>query len=1304
MTKLFVKKPYFILVAIIIVLTVGGVSLSKMQTDMLPELELPYMAVITTEIGASPEKVEKDVTSVLESTLGVLSGVESITSTSANNYSMVLLELAEDTDLEVALVRVSKAINAIDLPEGCGTPNVIEANADMMPIISASISYKGKNIKELSKIAEKDIIPYIERQDGVASVSSNGMIKDSIEIRLNQKKIDKVNDKILDSANDKLADASKQIDKAKKELKKGKSKLDDGEKSLKKKQEDTNKKLSEASTQLNKAQATKAAYEASANSLKANKSALQAEKNAYKKAKIEDNYKTINEAFTQFNKNFGAVAQQAGVDIPKDIEDAVSDKKKLEEFISFVKKMGAGDQVSAMNYDALKKMNDIVKVRIPQIDAEITNLDTKIMISDMTLKTLNDKMDGLDDKQSQLTAAGYSASAGFGAGQAQISSGKEQLKKAEEELDTAQKQLDDSRKAVIENANIDKLLSIDTLSAMITAQNFTMPAGYIDDKDDTQWLVEVGDNFESKKQLSGLVLTKLDKVGKIKISDVADVVELDNSGDRYAKVNGTDAILLAIYKTSTANTSAVSEGVQKAFKELGKEYDGLDFSIMMNQGDYISIIIESVISSILLGAILAIIVLALFLKDVKPTAIVAFSIPFSVLFAIVIMYFTDININVMSLAGLALGIGMLVDNSIVVMENIYRLRNKGIPAPKAAVQGTKQVAGPIIASTITTICVFLPMVYSSGMVKQLLIPFTFTISYALCASLIVALTVVPALGSVMLKKTKNIKMKWFEKFKEVYGRFLGACLNHKWIPLSISIILLVICVVQALNSGLVMMDDMESNQISITLKLDEETEREEAYKIADELMDKVLEVDGISKISANDGGGSLMASVMGMDMSENFTSFSINVLTDDDVKTVKQFKKVRKDLEKKTKNIKCEELTISGSAMGGMSSVLGGGMTVNIYGKKQDNLIKISKDVMKMMDEVKGLENPTNGLDENRKLLHLNIDKNKAAEKGLTVAQIFQAINKRTTTEKTAATLDINNRDVEVKIVNDTDPLTYENLLKMKIEATTKDSEGKDVVKKYKLSEFATKKEGYTLENITRDNQSRYLSVTAETKEGENTTLLSRKLQKKLDKYNVPDGYSIEIAGESTQVNEMIKQMIEALALGFLLIYLVMVAQFQSLMSPFIIIFTVPLAFTGGMLGLKMFNQSISAMAMMGFMILMGTVVNNGIVFVDYVNQLRRKGYSKRDALIKTGETRLRPILMTAMTTILSMSVMVFSQDAGNAMQKSMAIVVSVGLLYSTLMTLIIVPIMYDILYRHTPKVIDVGSDLDVVPDETELY
>ena len=265
----------------------------------------------------------------------------------------------------------------------------------------------------------------------------------------------------------------------------------------------------------------------------------------------------------------------------------------------------------------------------------------------------------------------------------------------------------------------------------------------------------------------------------------------------------------------------------------------------------------------------------------------------------------------------------------------------------------------------------------------------------------------------------------------------------------------------------------------------------------------------------------------------------------------------------------------------------------------------------------------------------------------------------------------------------------------MKIETTEKNSDGEDEKHTYKLSDFASEDDGYSMDNITRENQKPYLTVTAEIDENANATLLSRKLQDKIDKYKAPGGYEVELSGDATQTTDMLKQMGKALALGFMLIYLVMVAQFQSLLSPFIVIFTVPLAFTGGMIGLGFFGMSISAMALMGFMILMGTVVNNGIVFVDYVNQLRIGGMSKREALIETGKTRMRPILMTALTTILSMSVMVFSQDAGNAMQKGMAVVVAFGLLYATLMTLFIVPVMYDILYRKQPKVIDVeDSDL----------
>ena len=1300
MTKFCVKKPYFIVVAVVIVLTIGAVSLSKMQTDMLPDLEMPYMAVITTEAGASPEKVENDITSTMESTLGTISGVENVSSTSANNYGMVMLEFAEDTDMEAALVRVSKAISSMELPDGCGTPNIMEASTDMVATMYASVNYKGKDIKELSTFTEKVVKPYLERQEGVASVTANGMVKDSIEIRLNQKKIDKVNDKILAHANSKLADASKKIEDAEKDLANGKSQLESQEKELGNKQEETNKQLSEAATQLSKAQATKAAYESTLSILKASESALLAEKNAYKDAKAEENYKALNIAFAQFNKNLGKIAEQNGVSIPENVKDAIDNPKKLSGFVKWMKQIGQEEQVAALDGATLEKLYQIVEVRIPQIDTELSNLKVKIQAAEAVLKSVNEKMAGLDEKQSQTTEAGYSASAGFGAGQAQIASGKQQMQKAEEELKSAKEKLEESKKATLENANIDALVSQETLSAMLTAQNFSMPAGYIDDKDDNQWLVEVGEEFQTASQLSKLVLTNIDGVGPIKVSDVANVVTVDNKGESYTKINGEDAILLSIFKSSTSSTSTVSKKILSAFDKLEEKYEGLELNSMMNQGEYISTILESVLQSILLGAVLAIIVLALFLKDVKPTFVVAFSIPFSVLFAIIIMYFTGINLNVMSLAGLCIGIGMLVDNSIVVMENIYRLRHKGIPAAQAAVQGAKQVAGPIIASTITTICVFLPMVYTTGMVSQLLVPFAFTISYALIASLIVALTVVPTMGSVMLKTTKEKNHKLFDRVKEAYGKALGFCLRFKIVPLALAVGLLVLSIIQTSRTGLVMMDDMDSNQITISMTLDKDVKQDVAYKTADEVMNAVLSVDGIAKVGGLDGNAGMLASQTGS--TDNYSTFQFNVLTDDNIKTIKQFRRIKKDMEEKTKDIKCEELNISTSAMGDMSALTGGGVTVNIFGEDRDKLIAISQDIMKMMDKVDGLENATNGIDESDRLIHLKINKSKAAEKGLTVAQIFQEVAKRAATEKKAVTLSMDSVDVDVNIVNKNNTLTYENIMDMPIEAKTKNSEGQDVTKTYKLSQFAKKVDGYTLSSITRQNQTRYLAVTAETKDGENATLLSRELQKKLDKYETPEGYTIEMAGESTQVMEMVKQMVQALALGFLLIYLVMVAQFQSFLSPFIIIFTVPLAFTGGIIGLMMFGQSISAIALMGFMILMGTVVNNGIVFVDYTNQLRIQGVEKHTALIATGKTRMRPILMTALTTILSMSVMVFSQDAGNAMQKGMAIVVSVGLLYATLMTLFVVPVMYDILYRHSPKVVDVGDDLDEMPDETE--
>lgn len=1304
MTKMFVKKPYLTLVAIVIVLAFGGVSLSKMQTNLMPDMDMPYLAVITTEIGASPQKVQDNVTKPIEDALGTISGVNKVSSTSSSNYGMTMLEFSDDTDMDAALVRVSKALNSLDLPDDCGTPNIMEISADMLATMSVSVGYDGKDIKDVTAFTDKVVIPYLKRQNGVASITETGNINDTIEVRLNQKKIDKVNKDILTHTNKKLRDAQKKIDKAQKKLDEGNSKLKEQEGNLSSKQDDTTSKLAKASVALNQAQAMKASYESTLTSLKANKAALSAEKKAYKDAKILDTYKSLNTMFATFNEKLGEAAKMSEITIPSDVKDAIDNPSEFNEFKTWLTKMGQGDSVKKLTVASMKKVYNIAEVRMPQIDTELANLKTEIKVAQAMVDKINQKMKGMDKKQEQAVAGGYQASAGFGSAQAQMQAGKKEIENAKKELKNAQKQLDESKDAALENANLDALLTLDTLSQLITAQNFSMPAGYIDDKNDDQWLIQIGENYESAKQIKNMVLTKVKGVGSIKISDVANVVTVDNVGDQYAKINGKDSVMLAIYKSSTASTSDVTNALTDSFKELEGKYKGLSITPLSNQGDFIKNIISSVLSSIVMGAILAIIVLALFLKDVRPTVVVAFSIPFSVLFALVIMYFTGININVMSLAGLCLGIGMLVDNSVVVMENIYRLRNKGLSAPRAAVQGTKQVLGPIIASTITTICVFLPMVYTSGTVSQMLIPFSFTISYSLIASLLVAITVVPTLGSITLKKVKNPKHKLFDKIKDAYGESLEFFLRHKVVPLVIAVALLVVCVWKLSEMGLVMMDSMESNQISVSLEVDKKESKQSAYKTADKVMNAIMKVDGIDKVGVTDGNASAMSGSLG-GASDNYTSFIFNIITKSDIKTTKQFRKIRKTIEKNTKDIKCKELTVSSSALGSMGSMMEQGLEVNIYGDDMDKLVDISNDFKKMMNDIDGCSGAKNGLEDADKQLHLTLDKNKVANAGLTVAGIYQQLAARINTDKTSITLNVDDTDVDVKLVNKTDELTYENLMKADITATTKDSNGNDKKKTYKLSKFAKIDEGKTAQTLSRENQSQMLTVSADVDESENATLLSRQLQKKIDKYNMPEGYSAEIGGQATQVKDMMIQLVQALALGLLLIYLVMVAQFQSLLSPFIIIFTIPLAFTGGMLGLLLFGQSISAMSMMGFMILMGTVVNNGIVFVDYANRLRIGGVEKRRALVATGKTRMRPILMTALTTILSMSVMVFSQDAGNAMQQGMAIVVCFGLIYSTFMTLYIVPIMYDILYRRQPKDIDTGSDdMDDIPDEAQDY
>lgn len=1324
MIKYSVKKPFTVLVAVIIVLVIGVVSLTEMKTDLLPEMDIPYMMVITTYPGASPEKVEENVTKPMESTLGTINGVENVTSTSAENYSMVVLEFAENTDMDSAMVKISSATNQIEssLPDTCGTPNILEISMDMMATMYASVSYEGKDIYELSDFTEEVVVPYFERQTGVARVSDVGIVEQTIEVRLNQEKIDKINEEILLLTNDKLADAKAELNDAENSLADARAEISQKENELSDQQSSTTSQLADATLQLNEAIATRAAYESEITSLKASQKALEGEKQAYEDNKIASTYESINQMFAQMQSAVAAIQAQMGenspldaAQMPADIKDALDNPDKLKYFKTAVETLAAmpGSQMDEdmvkqakeLDKKTLQQLYDVVNVRIPQIDTELANLKIKIKAAEEVLKQVESKMSTVDEAYRQAEEGKITAAAGFGSGSAQIAAAKTAMDDAKEELENANKTYQDSVEEARKNANIDSMLTLDTLSGMIYAQNFSMPAGYIDDENDEQWLLKVGENYTSAEELEKMVLCNITDIGDIHLEDVADLVTLDNAGSSYARVNGNDGVMLSIYKGSTAGTSDVSRACTKAIKELQEEYPGLDITPLVDQGDYISMIIQSIVSSMLIGALLAIVILAIFLMDVRPTLVVAFSIPFSALTAIVIMYFTGISINMMSLSGLSLAVGMLVDNSIVVIENIYRLRYRGLEAPRAAVQGGRQVSGAIIASTLTTVCVFFPMVFTTGLVRQLMLPFALTISFALIASLVVALTVVPTMGSALLKNARPKQHRIFDKIQDAYAVILEFCLRFKIVPLGISIALLVFCVYSVLQMGIVMIPNIGSDQISVTVTMPEEDDKDTACRKADDVMEAIMTIDGVDYVGAMDtDSSSSLVGGMAESSDDSYGSFSYFVIPKEEQSNKKQVEDICNAITENTKEIDCE-VVVSNSMMGEMDTMLGSGLQIDISGSDLTTLKEISEELMAIVEKVDGFENVSNGQEEADEEIHLNIDKDESMRLGLTGAQIYSEISDRLTTDKTAVTLTVDDTDMDVKIVNETNLLTKENLMDMEFETQGKDDDGNPVTETHKLSEFATIEYGTGVNAIDRSNSERMMSVTADTKDGYNTTLLSREVEDLLKEYELPEGYSIEFGGETSNTSDMLEQMSKLLLLGFLLIYLVMVAQFQSLLSPFIVIFTVPLAFTGGLLAMMITGEQMSLISLLGFLVLMGTVVNNGIVFVDYTNQLRVGGMTRHDALVATGKTRMRPILMTAFTTILAMLAMIFSQDTASEMGRGMAIVVAGGLFYATFMTMFIVPVMYDILYRKEVKVIDVGDDsIDDVPDDAAEF
>ena len=1299
MEKFSVKKPFTVLVAVIMVLMLGFVSISNMQTNLLPDVNTPYLMVVTVYPGASPERVESEVSDVMENALGTVAGVESITATSAENYSLLLMHFAEGTDMNSALVKVSNKVDQTtsSLPSSCLSPSIIEYSLNMNAFMTVAVSREGSDVYDLSDFVSDTLVPYVERKGGVSSVSANGLIEKMVQVQLSQEKVDAINERLLEVIDAQLADARAQLDAAEAQIEAGRAEYNRQFKNF-------NKTVSNTVMQQYSGEVGNA---------------------------VETVRKQAQALLDSVNQLIAVVQepeiQQALIDV-RDGLQRVMDKfnetgmKDIDSLIEIVAELR---EITDKLTTALQQLQERLNTETGTEGSTATDLvdDLQVQQSLNTVyNTLNDVIKAMDDVPGLMST--FSDALGTYSQQQleaymKFTEAREMLNEYEKQLETAKQTYEDAKEKAMASSDVSKMLDIDTLAQLIYAQNFSMPAGYVKDSSGKSWLLKVGEEYDSIDDISGALLLHVDGFGDVRLSDVADVEVIDNAEASFTRLNGERAAVLKIYKGSSSSASTVSDNCLSAFKELEAQYDGLHMVVLSNQGNYITIIVKSILSSMIIGAALAIIVLALFLRDIKPTLVVGFSIPLSVLFAVVLMYFTGMDLNVMTLAGLSLGIGMLVDNSIVVIENIYRLRSRGVPAARAAVQGTKQVGMSIVASTLTSVCVFLPVVFSASLVKSLMQPMSLCIGYCLMASLLVAVTVVPAAASTVLKKAEPKQLKWFDKIQNKYAKSLEWCFQHRALPLVAAVALLVFCGWRVVSMGVELLPTITSNEAIVTLTTTKDLSKEDSYAIAEKAIDAMLNVDNVEEV-----GITTDTRVAGMDVGQlglpsaitdllnaanSYGTYQVNVMLNESLSST-QIETARQALEDALSGIEDCTATVEISGMQELTSQLASGLSVKIYGADSDTLTQLSEKVVEIVNDTEGFANATNGLGNGDATINLQIDRDKVRSYGLTVAQVYQQIAAKLTTTTTAQTpVSVDGRTMSVEISDNLDPVTKENMMDITFETSVMSADGTTTTGTCKLSDIATWVTGSAPNSITSRNQTRYVTVTANTLEGYNTTVQARELEKKLDAFalsdEMPEGCSFSMGGESDSVNYMVKEMVQWMSLALPFVYLVMVAQFQSLLSPFIVLFTVPLAFTGGLLGLLFTGQQLTMISLMGFIVLMGTVVNNGIVFVDYTNQLRMGGMERRAALIATGKTRMRPILMTTLTTVLAMLQLVFSNDMASQLMSGMAIVIICGLTYATLMTLYVVPLLYDLLFKKPPLNIDVGSDdLDDIPDDAAEY
>lgn len=826
-------------------------------------------------------------------------------------------------------------------------------------------------------------------------------------------------------------------------------------------------------------------------------------------------------------------------------------------------------------------------------------------------------------------------------------------------------------------------LDFSSIGNTLMMENLNISGGDIN-RGSSVLLVRLTGKFKNIDEIRNILIPTAS--GTVPLENIAKVEDTYKKMNSISRLNGENSIGLMIQKQTDSNTVAVSNSVNSELEKIINDIDNdLRVVPIMDQADFIKKSIGNVGRNALIGGFLAILILFLFLRNYRSTVIIATAIPVSVITTFMLIYFGNLTLNMMTLGGLALGVGMLVDNSIVVLENIYRYRIEGYNRIEAAKKGSQEVGMAIVASTLTTVVVFLPIVFMGGMAAELFQELALTVTFSLLASLVVSLTLIPVMSSKFLKVNDKEKQNLDKKglidgIKNKYKTTLIWSLDHRKILIVLSIIVFIGSIALFPLIGAEFIPSMDQGQFTINVEMPIGTNLEETNRVTTLIEDKVLALSEVESLLVNVGSAGDMMGSSSSDMS------SLIVLLKSPSQRERTTTEVMEELRSEI-IIPDAGISMSAADMMGAGMMGGSPISIKVSGDDLAVLEEMSVKIKEQVKEVEGVREVEDSISEGRPELQIRINRSLAAQFGLRSAQIGSAV--KTAISGTVATrYEISGQEIDIRVkLNSNDISSTEQIRDLLIPSPMGAR-----VPLNRIADFSVEQGP---KEILRENQVRYAEVTADifdTNLGKVMPLIRERIEQNL---NLPAGYQVEYGGEYKEMQDAFINLVYALLLAVVLVYMVMASQFESLIHPFIVMFTVPMAAIGVMFGLFITGHNFSVVSIIGVVMLAGIVVNNAIVLIDYINTLRNEGMTIREALLEAGPVRLRPILMTTLTTILALFPLALGIGEGSEVQAPMAVVVIGGLAVSTLLTLYLVPVLYSLISGARKRVVE-GEEIGI--------